>query len=213
MNNKPASLITSVIKTNSEWTLSHIRKIPLRRWHLIEISLAFSTLAAIGCLITFICTKDFLWLELLGNSVLVIGALTIANGVLLSNLERDVLFKSKNQKTRYYATQESLLRVQIELMELKQGDTTELKKELDEYIKRNPSSIRFSYLASVLIRASDLAEAGTILVVTGTLLLALMVFIKTTHPESAPCSAEKIHQQGDQSTTPNQEKQQVCVKK
>lgn len=213
MNNKLAPHQKSAIEKMSEWILGYLRKIPVRRWHIIEVSLALSALAAIGCLITFICTENILWLELLANSILVIGALTIANGVLLPDRERDVLFESKNKNVRYYATQESLLKIQIELMELKQGDTTELKKELAEHIDQRPSSIRVSYLAGVLIRASDWAEAGTILVVAGTLLLALMGVLKATHPESALCSSEKKHQQGDQSATPNQEKQQVCVKK
>jgi hypothetical protein len=133
--------------------------------------------------------------DLLANLVIISGALLIANGAVLSRKKRNVLYdlihREEQAPTRTIKERE-FLEFKLEIMEnlysqsgsLHSGKRKQMLDEMEGIRKRidklpkDSKQLAQKYLASVVIDASDNTEAGTLLIVIGTLGLAAIKLVE-----------------------------------
>lgn len=145
------------------------------------LSMAF-IIAVFGCIF-----RKSWSIELLGNTLLISGAVLIASGVVISSKTKKFLLTIRNQERdspTYYLRYTNMLRFAIHAIDLHNNGWSLLKiKSL--YLKQlskitTPGGVR-SYLtqaraADMIIQSSNRAEAGTFLIVLGTILLMIHSF-------------------------------------
>ncbi|WP_446326738.1 hypothetical protein [Burkholderia pseudomallei] len=133
--------------------------------------------------------------DLLANLVIISGALLIANGAVLSRRKRKALYDLINQEeqtpTRAIRERE-FLEFKLEVMENLYSQSASLHSEKREQmlgeienlrrridgLPKDSRQLAQKYLASVVIDASDNTEAGTLLIVIGTLGLAAIKLVE-----------------------------------
>ncbi|MQA42138.1 hypothetical protein [Rugamonas aquatica] len=156
---------------------------------------SFLLLANVGAL--FYATRinqSFGSFELLANILIVTGATIIFRGVAMSKEERDELFKIGDEDKHFYVSKEEFLLFKIELMKKLGAPQASInKKDYELQITRANPPLRFSNkkLSSLFLEAEDFAEAGTLLVVLGTVLLMFISHVSKIHEEQEK-EAERV---------------------